>query len=120
MRAEIKNISSDDYPVTRTGLPFDPRSAWVIVEAEIGPKDGKGSDIFFFYVCTAAYLSEELESAGSRFGRHLLIMNEFNWDHVVSVIEKLVSSFEEPDWRSLAEKIARYAQWEFEDYQAEL
>jgi Immunity protein 8 len=116
MKAELKRVSSGDYPITRTGELFDPLDAWVILEAEVGPKGREGADIFFFYVCTSTNLKRELEITGFRFGRHLLIVNEFDWNKVVSAIEKLISSFDEPNWTSLAEKIGRYGAWEYEDY----
>jgi hypothetical protein len=87
------------------------------MEVEIGPTGEAGSDIFFFYVCTIDYLSQELDLEGARFGRNLIIMKEFSWSGAVAALEKLVSSFEGPDWRTLATKIGRYGLWEFEDYQ---
>lgn len=117
MRAQLKSISSEDYPDNHIGLPLDPQNAWVIVDAEIGPQDGRGSELFRFYVCTPAFLASDLKDKGYYFGRHLLILAEFSWELVKTAIEKIISSFDESNWSALAEKIGRYGYWEFEDYQ---
>ncbi len=46
-----------------------------------------------------------------------MIVNQLDIPESVRFLAKQVQSLEAKDWSSLAEKLARIGQWEFEDYQ---
>lgn len=116
MRAQVKDISINDYLGSTAEQPLNSYNTWMVIDAEIGPEGEPGAEVFRFYVCTPTALAQMTQDGEYRFGRHLLIVKEFDWDLTVLAINKLVSSFDEPDWHALGTKIAKYGAWEFEDY----
>lgn len=123
MRAEIRSLRTAGYFVLDSGLsleewqPDDPECFGVYIEAEIGPRDDVGEEVFGFYICSPKWLQQqEQRGKGYLWLRHHLLM--WQWDYALAyqALEELVRRFEEPDWTSVAEKLARYTHWEFEDY----
>ena len=116
MKARLEGIYSVDLPSGPPGLPADPRDCWLVVQAEIGPETGQGTDTFTFYVCTPERLQRLLQVAPCQTGRHLLIVEQFDWAVIDLVIRDLLGSLSAQSWEQLAAKIGRYGLWEFEDY----
>jgi len=110
MRPIVKAIISPD--VERTGVPEDPANCSVAVEVEIGPGDGDGADIFSFLVVTPS----KLAGAGSRWGRGLLVLDEFSWDSVDAALTKLLDHCEGSNWSEIASQLNKELHWEFESY----
>jgi hypothetical protein len=116
MRAELKLLSSVDVEL-RTYAPPD-ESFCIQVTAEIGALGGRGAEIFLFEVCSPAWLERELQSDTVISGRRRLFMSSFSYDILEAYVLKRVRQAEGPDWQAVAEKLARWSHWEFEDYQA--
>jgi hypothetical protein len=89
----------------------------VYVRAAVGPSDRPGEESFDLVVCNAEWLSGEL-TKGFRWGHGLLVVSEWDLAVVTRAVRDLVSRTSGPDWRHVAEKLARYASWEFTDYHA--
>ncbi|MEZ0542989.1 Imm8 family immunity protein [Fibrella arboris] len=77
--------------------------------------DLPGEDSFAVYVCSPGHLQASKNNV--TFGRHLLIVNRYDFDEILDVAAKHITSFDEPTWPALAEKLSRFGKWEFEDYQ---
>lgn len=78
-----------------------------------------GEEQFQVEVVTPAALQTRLETGGFLLGRHLLIVDRFDWPSVSSFLR---ARFEEPEaatWQELATKLGRIGLWEFEDYDDE-
>lgn len=116
MDAELHGLSSVDLPEGPPQMPEDPRDCWVPIEADIGVKGESGADIFTFYVCTPGRLARTLGQVPHQFGRHLLVVERFDWSVVEAAIRELIADLSASSWDELAEKIGRYGLWEFEDY----
>jgi hypothetical protein len=111
MHAELRLLQSLDLPKPRT--PDNPRSCAVLMEAHIGPKGGKGAELFYFTVVTPAYLESAQEC---RWGKGLLLVPEFSWPVVERMVGRLVSSASGESWAEVAASLSKFMDWEFENY----
>ncbi len=88
---------------------------WIIIQADIGPKDNKGSETFTFYATTPKHLNSKLYNNEIQIGRGLLIMNNFNVYDIKDVINRLIENCKRDTWDEVANAICRYAYWEYDD-----
>ena len=117
LRAELRALHSPDLPDLAREVPEDPAHFGLLVEASIGPSGSLGEDLFNFVVCTPSWLARQVASGEYRFLRHYLLVQRYDYHLIQAALEKLCASISGPDWTSVAEKLARYGRWEFEDYQ---
>jgi hypothetical protein len=115
MNATLKVLSSIDLP-DGASLPPDPTDCWVIVTASIGVAGDERSDNFTFYVSTPRRLERVVADESQLWGRHLLIVEQFDWTQVRTAIEKLCAGVTGDTWDAIASRLSRYGAWEFEDY----
>ena len=113
MKAKLKSIMSSDCDM-KNFSPSHGDSFNLYVQAEIGPDNDNGSNIFGFNICNTKWIDENLESA--IFGKGLIIVNNYNFEKIKEKIENLCSKIQEDTWNDLAIRISRYGQWEYEDY----
>jgi len=83
----------------------------------IGPKDRDGAEAFDMLVCTPVWLKQELASYKSLSGRGMIIVEEYDYDEILSYIEKKIIVCNDKDWSKAAIKLSRFSFWEYEDYQ---
>ncbi len=117
-RAHLRYLLSADAPDgdLRSYRPDDPEEFRLLVQALIGPSDAAGEESFEFLVCTPAWLAQQASRDGFVWGRHYLVLPKYSYEAIESAIQKLVQRVEGPNWESVAETLARYGGWEFEDY----
>ena len=115
MKAEIRSIDLIDYE-DWAYWPDDPCNFHVAAEALIGPEGSPGAEIFSFEVCTSRWVILHGERE-AHFVRHLILMDEYDENALKSLVRNLVENTTGETWREIAEKLARYMFWEFEDYQ---
>jgi Immunity protein 8 len=96
--------------------PDDVGSFCVSVRALVGPLDGEGEESFDFTVCTPTWLESQEFDKGFWWGRHFLLVKRWDAATVEHAIRDVCVRAEGPDWTAVAERIARYGYWEFEDY----
>lgn len=112
MQIELKGVFSPE--LNEPELPSDPTSCVVFMSADIGVQGASGADQFNFHVVTPAYLAQHPEV---RWGRGYLLVPEFSWADVKRMLERLVSGSSAANWESAVQKLCRYLEWEFDDYQ---
>ena len=83
---------------------------------QIGELGGEGSDNFEIEVCSPQWLERPVDRDKVVSGRNRLFMDGFNFDALESYVLKRVRQAEGSNWESVAEKLSRWALWEFEDY----
>ncbi|MFM0191854.1 immunity 8 family protein [Paraburkholderia strydomiana] len=119
MNAEIRKLYSlevEDDLIRYQPAERDNFGTWI--RLSIGVVGQPGTDNFELLICTPQWLSEELKrEAGTRWGRHSLIVSEYDLVVITGQLQRMVQQCAGPDWPSIAVKIARFAAWEFEDYQ---
>lgn len=84
--------------------------------AFIGPAGSPGEESFDFDVCSPAWLEAELERNPIISGRFLLVTRHFDPKRIEEYVQKRIAQASGDDWPTLAAKLARWSQWEFEDY----
>lgn len=116
MRAELKSVMSSDIDPS-TYFPEKEDSFGVFIQATIGPEGVDSGDVFGFQVCSPKWLASQIEGSGIMWGRHLIILVEYDFSNITQEISSLCARTFGSNWQEVAAKIARYGQWEFEDYQ---
>ena len=86
------------------------------VTASIGPAGELGQELFQFTVCSPSWLAAEPMRKGYAFLRHILVIERWNPELVERAIGDLCRRVEGDDWHQIAERLARFGHWEFEDY----
>jgi hypothetical protein len=116
MKPILRGLHSPD--VTDVLQPIGPGGSafCVLVQALIGPEESVGEEAFDFLVCNASWIASHLQTVPFLFGRHYLLVTEFRWNLVEAAIRSLCNDVSGPTWAEVAAKLARYGQWEFEDY----
>jgi hypothetical protein len=97
---------------------FRPESDFaLLVSMMIGPDGGEGEESFDVLISTPGCLEEWFAADGLVSGEHRLIVFGYDWRRIEDYLRKRVSACTGCDWREVAGKIGRFAQWEFEDYE---
>ena len=96
-------------------MPSDPTCCCVSMCADIGPKGSGGADVFRFTVVTPSFLALHPET---RWGTGYLLVSEFSWPTIERMVHRLVSGTNAQTWAEAAQKLCRYMDWEFDNYQS--
>ncbi len=118
MKAEIRKLYSleiEDEMSRYRPVEIDNFGTWI--RFSVGTIGHPGTDNFDLFVCTPRWLSEDFASdSGARWGRHFLIMKEYNLAAIAAQFERMVLRCSGDNWQDIALQISRFAAWEFEDY----
>lgn len=119
MQAKIKSIEITDVPdlSPRSYLPDNLADFSCTVGLTIGPSDADGGELYYLTVCSPKWLARACEKDGFLWGRHHLIVPEYNINAITQVITRFVERCVGESWKEVAAKLNRLASWEFEDYQ---
>lgn len=118
MNAKLRWLHSPDVPdldLDASGPP-DAENFCILVQAGIGPRDEAGADTFDFLVCTPRWLLETTGDGAWRFGRHLVIVQQYDAKVIRAAIESLCENALSGSWEEVAAYLGGYGAWEFEDY----
>jgi hypothetical protein len=117
MRPRIKSISTIDGGDAASYRPSDAAFS-VALRLLIGPDESAGEESFDVTVCSPAWLEKECGRDGFVLGRHHMVVSNYDYDLVQRVLTKRVERCSGETWPEIAERIGRFAQWEFEDYRS--
>jgi len=117
MRAILKEFYSLDidmplvefYPEKHNNFGFWARM--IIGEKEIG-----GEESFDILICTPKWLLNNHAKNEIIFGKHHLIVFEYNYHNIYKKLKYTVENTEGNDWNEIGLKLGAIANWEFEDY----
>lgn len=82
----------------------------------VGPEGIDAEESFDITVCTPEWFRQQYELSDVVVARHHLIVFEYDYDRIVNKIKSIIERCEGSSWNEVAEKVARYGYWEFEDY----
>jgi hypothetical protein len=120
MQAELKSLSSSDID-ERVYWPDDEDMFGFTLDATIGPKGEDAGSIFQFFVCTPKWITTKMIKRNfgdiGVFGREMIIVTEYDFASIRAMIADLCSKTTGRDWGEVAQKLSRYAAWEYADYQ---
>ncbi|MFU8862096.1 MAG: immunity 8 family protein [Cyclonatronaceae bacterium] len=117
MKAEVKYFHSPDIPELDTFQPEEIDNFCFLLQMFVGVKGKEGEESFDITVCTPKWLISNYGKENIIFGRHYLIVFEYNYKKFIQELTRYVEFLEGKDWNSLAKQIGRIGKWEFEDYQ---
>lgn len=106
MRASVKRYHGPDVDLDSVPLD-DPANVGYLIQMMVGPADGPGEESFEVVVCTTAWLERRVVQDGPTLGRHLLIVDAFDWPRVRFFLNKTVEASEGRDWADVANKVGR-------------
>jgi hypothetical protein len=119
VHAAIKFIENTDTPSLSINayVPEDPTDFSCTLGLTIGAASENGGEQFYLTVCSPKWLARACEKDGFIWGRHRLIVPEYNLKSITAVVTKFVERRSGESWKEVAEKLSRFASWEFEGYQ---
>jgi len=120
MTAELKRLHSPDVYDLQTYAPEMSDNFGFLLQAMIGPKGTEGEESFDMQVCTPKWLSDHHDPGDIVFGRHYVIVFEYDYARLVNMISSLCNECSGQSWQEIAARLGRFGKWEFEDYQQTL
>lgn len=117
MDVEVKRLFSSDTGSTplEDYSPDDPTRFGILVAVDVGTRGDPAADQFSVMVCSPAWLDESLRTREPRhlFGRHYLIMPEWDFEALRNIIDWRVKHTAGGTWEEFASHLDLYFHWEF-------
>lgn len=82
----------------------------------VGSDVGPGADLFHLNLCTPNAFASDFQRDAIETGRHMLFVGHYDARRIVGWIIAYLDSCTGETWQEVAERVARIADWEFEDY----
>jgi len=113
MKYLLKNIDIcgyelEEYPIK--DKTFFGLSVYFTIESH----EGEGGSDYQVFVCTPKWIEKEVKWRRSMWGKNLLIVDVFDKDIILNAIFGVIHELSKCE--KFEEKMAQYAQWEFENY----
>jgi Immunity protein 8 len=117
VRPKLRRIHSPDiFDLNNPSISED-EPYCVLIQAMFGPEGIEGEESFDMLVCNPLWV--DLQSKKGMFsGRHHLILRRFDVAQIRTFLNCIANNSSGESWSDVAEKLARYGKWEFEDYTA--
>jgi hypothetical protein len=116
MKAEVKYFHSPEIEDLVNYQPEIQDNFCFLLQMMVGLKDVESEESFNITVCTPKWLLNNYGNNDIIFGRHYLIVFQYDFNRISEKLTSFVNSLDENNWSELAEKISRIGFWEFEDY----
>lgn len=119
MKAKLKEIYSLEltHPL-EAFWPEDESNFGISVRLMIGPEDSAGSESFDILVCTPDWIKSQYSEEKCVWGRHMLIVLDYDFALIKREIERYIAGCVGEDWQTIARKLSGMGAWEFEDYKS--
>jgi hypothetical protein len=105
------NITDLGHHATKKGEAFA-----IPIDVEIGLSGSAGQDIFHLTVVSPAFLQQTLMDLPEVWGRGYLIMDQFSYGRITSMLEQLCQESTGTTWVEIAAKLNKFMPWEFDEY----
>jgi hypothetical protein len=97
-------------------MPELPHNFCRWIHLDIGYEEEQASSMFSIGVCSFTWLAHQYSNEGPRWGRHLLVVGQYNYEEIKKAIEERVQSCLRETWEESLKILCRDFAWEFEDY----
>lgn len=98
--------------------PDEESNFGISIRLMIGPENSVGSESFDIFVCTPDWIKHQYAEDRCVWGRHMLIVMEYDLTLIRKEVESYISRCTGKDWKAIAKKLNGMGAWEFEDYQS--
>ena len=116
MRAALRRIYTIDGDDPTNYTPDEPDRFAVVLRMFVGSSPGEGEESFDVTVCTPLWLQEACDRDGFVLGRHLFVVQAYNFEFIRAKLSRLIERYSGATWREVAARVGRIGYWEFEDY----
>ena len=116
MIAELKSLHSPDVHDLENYVPEAPDCFGFLLQMMIGPDNDMGSESFDAMVCTPEWLNVNFREHEIIWGRHYIIVFQYDYRRLVDRIENYLATCKGDSWAEVALKVCRIGHWEFEDH----
>ncbi|GHU15426.1 hypothetical protein AGMMS50225_28650 [Betaproteobacteria bacterium] len=118
MKATLKEMYSLELSGSLDEFwPNDEEYFGIPIRLMIGTEDSSSSDSFDIFVCTPSWIANQMDSDKYVWGRHMLIVNEYDLSVIKQAIERYIAACTGKDWLTIARKLSGMGAWEFEEYE---
>ncbi len=114
MRARLKSLRSDEIEDLERFAPDVPDEFAVPLVLEVGALGLRGKERFDLLVVTPRWLLRRHGKQGAIMGRGKLIVFEWNFERIKSLLARKVEACSGATWPEVAGKVDRMADWEGE------
>lgn len=94
--------------------PQDPECFGFLAEAEIGPADSEGAELFQLQVCTPTWFKRWMQGTAVVSGEHTLFMSHYDYRALIAYLERRCRSCEGTTWADVVDKLKTLGGWEFD------
>ncbi len=112
---ELKDCYSTDRDEIWKWNPQTNADIKVDLSLDIGSIGEKGADLFQVVIISPEAMTLRWENDQCYWGRHYIIVKEWNWNRIYKFINDKVVSCSAPTWEEVAGKLSRHFAWEYED-----
>jgi len=100
-------------------VDYDPINLWLFPNPKrvdfwmnftIGP-DKRGGDNFQLHVLTTEMVMPETSTANA------IVLERYSWDALIQQVNKILEQCQGETWDIISSKLAKYMEWEFDNYQ---
>lgn len=127
MKAKLLDIAVCDPNHLQAYFPDDLTEFCASIEMSIGPVGGRGGDYFRATACSPSWFHNNIllprkqhetheQIVRAEFGRHFIFFATYDEDEIKWFVSDFIDKQSGSDWPELSGRLARYFQWEFEDY----
>ncbi|HOG50007.1 MAG TPA: Imm8 family immunity protein [Lentisphaeria bacterium] len=109
-------VSSDITEALENYCPIRSDFFSITLQIIVGSINHEGGESFCLEVCTPQYLLENFNRDDMIWGRHYLIVFEYNFPKIRKKIDHYFSAINTESWEKIVEMMSRIGLWEFEDY----
>lgn len=106
-------MSVDLFDIEEGGVPPDPESFSILVEALIG-EEGPAADTFSVIVATPDQIASHIPESGQLSGRGYLIVRRYDYAAIRATIDGWVRESAAETWEQSAAQLCKHMLWEFD------
>lgn len=89
---------------------------WCTFDFGVGPNNEEGHHDYSVQVGTPRAFDHAIQNQGPMWGRHYIIVNEYDAALIKSVIEQKIEECARETWEETYQILSRYFKWQYEDY----
>lgn len=115
INAEVRSVWSYEHDLQKLPLA-DPEIFGIWINFSVGEKDIEGADDFQIFVCSPQHLSIKLKHDICAWGYHMLIIPTYSYSGLRKALDRLVTDNAKENIQKTMVSLAKFAAWEFEDY----